>query len=421
MRIACMILALSLLLATRVAAVAVAQPQPFPAEIRRALEAHARAIDAFSLTLNIGIESTRPRREVAALLNLDHPDSFFASVQWRLAWQDGLHYSRHTVPRIDGRTQLVETSFNGFAYYAAVEHESISRLRSYRTAGALEVYLAAVGLEITPDFYTPRLRSRILALLDEGAQLSGIRRAAFAGRQLTVITILDPGSSRPLAYQDPPPPLPGAASSRQAPSGSIETSYWLDPGLNYAVRRIDERLHNGPLLARTYNADFERFGSGDVWLPRSVAIEFYTAESAGGPVQEQPIATRTLDIQGPISRTRLPVETFTIATTEVGMVVTDDLVSPVEIQFTIESGMEDLVRAFLTLDPRDMPPHMRVIPAPPVSTPSAAPAPGVPASAGLESDASPITVPAGRPLGVILLVVIVLAAGVAAAILIMRR
>jgi hypothetical protein len=49
-------------------------------------------------------------------------------------------------------------------------------------------------------------------------------------------------------------------------------SFYLDPGLNYAVAKMEKRFASGELLSRTVNSDFQRLGSAAVWLPQKVSV-----------------------------------------------------------------------------------------------------------------------------------------------------
>ena len=71
--------------------------------------------------------------------------------------------------------------------------------------------------------------------------------------------------------------------------------YYLNPAMNYAVRRAEER-YDSTLLLATDNEQFEELAGRNIWLPHKSTTHYYTAQMLPGKYFSEPILAETFEM-----------------------------------------------------------------------------------------------------------------------------
>jgi hypothetical protein len=229
--------------------------------------------------------------------------------------------------------------------YGAVEEES-SFLNSQ--------YFQAIGLplgDLIVDLKHHRpASSNILRLMERGARVTRIDEETLAGKALTRVELMIENEVRRDALSKTPESLAAAEAeivksrlsrqernyrlaiinalrkSRELPAERLQIFY-LDPALNYAVRRIEQRYEDGTLLSQTNCDNFEKLPGREVWLPRRCIEGSFETLDVGVYLKEPPYVT-TYEVTS-FSTDRIADERFAVASVMTpGVVVKDETYDP---------------------------------------------------------------------------------------------
>jgi RNA polymerase sigma factor (sigma-70 family) len=73
-------------------------------------------------------------------------------------------------------------------------------------------------------------------------------------------------------------------------------SFYLDPQLHYAVRRLDQSYGSDTLLVRTDGSDFQQISGRNVWLPKKIESQFHEFYSSPGSVFKDNFLSQTIEV-----------------------------------------------------------------------------------------------------------------------------
>ena len=73
-------------------------------------------------------------------------------------------------------------------------------------------------------------------------------------------------------------------------------SFYLDPQLHYAVRRLDQSYGPDTLLVRSNCSEFQQIPGRNVWLPKKIESQFHQSVSAPDTVSKDNFVSQTLSV-----------------------------------------------------------------------------------------------------------------------------
>ena len=295
--------------------------------------------------------------ELARSINADNERAdrmFNAHRNYRVTFQDGKYRaSNQDEPREPREVpRLNESAFDGeFTYGGTVAPPEDGQVQTMYLKTPLANYkpIELEGQYLSTDVFEAMsirlpvrladlkakspVQSEILHMLDHGARLVGVDDVQLDGRKLDRLRILadDPeraraeGADLDAVRQE----LAGATTdaeinraieeikrNRQLPPKRLFVFY-LDPALNYAVRRRDEFWDETTPLSRTTNDGFEKLGDRDVFILRRSLFESYNRKPIPAGKVATPVQTRTMEVTQ-VSGDPKPPETFALAYNQPG-------------------------------------------------------------------------------------------------------
>jgi hypothetical protein len=183
------------------------------------------------------------------------------------------------------------------------------------------------------------VRSEILTMLEEGARLTSVDEVEIDDRKLTRLRIVVDNPDRKHAEKADPDKhaamLEGTAETeegkqdliaallkrRELPEHLIHV-FWLDPQLNYAVRRHEQQYRDEILLTRVECTDYRKFAERKVYLPHKITTQNYTAERNPGVFFKQPLLFSVIEVTE-LKVDPLPDEQFVLSFKLPGHMVSD--------------------------------------------------------------------------------------------------
>ena len=294
--------------------------------------------------------------ELARSINADNERAdrmFNAHRNYRVTFQDGKYRaSNEEVPREPREVpRLNEAAFDGeFTYGGTVAPPEEGQVQTMYLKTPLANYTAKdmEGQYLSTDVFEAMsirlpvrlgdlkkspVQSEILHMLDHGATLRGVDDVQLDGRNLARLRILadDPERARAEGadFDAVRQELAGATTEaeinraieeikrdRQLPPKRLFVFY-LDPALNYAVRRREEFWDETTPLSRTTNDGFEKLGDRDVFILRRSLFESYNRKPVPAGNVATPVQTRTTEVTQ-VSGDPKPPETFALAYNQPG-------------------------------------------------------------------------------------------------------
>jgi hypothetical protein len=98
--------------------------------------------------------------------------------------------------------------------------------------------------------------------------------------------------------------------------------FYVDPKMNYAIRRSDELYSDGTLLQQTNNDQFELITARNIWLPRKSRVDYYTWPSISDTFEKAPILSRVFEVSE-IKLDSVPDNSFILNYTTTGALIFD--------------------------------------------------------------------------------------------------
>ena len=233
-----------------------------PPEVRAALTQNASRLSPLAITLTKVGQSALPMKQAMATYYI--PRVFFDPYRAKIIWQDGKRYAWGELS--DGSVR--EAAFDGEIITLAhgpphpeLLRQPLSKLppRSMVfAAGFLEnvgTHLPVTAAEVRAGKAVPEIPQN----LHLGMTLTSVGADAIDNRPMTRLTLIGPN--------------PDWVGLNTLPTERTYISY-LDPALNYAVRRSEER-YGDTLLMRIDHEKFQDVGSRGVWLPLKSTTAYY--------------------------------------------------------------------------------------------------------------------------------------------------
>jgi hypothetical protein len=324
-----------------------------PDEIRKALVRTAGQMGPITLACTMQSSSTYTKERAMTELKLrEHDASFNAGArhEYRMEWQDHKYRSEFRagewpgMPENHVKSQHLVGAFDGETVYLADEQArpddpnllpqgsvtfrvpvAVTPTREYKldnrgwTHG--EWFFTMAGWRLPLSFGELKSnappRSQIIYLLDEGgAVLTAVDRVDLdqqACMRLTLVTInpdrkradeIDPDEwverMKKLGVAESEENLLAMAAAmreeRKLPE-LLTQVFYVDPKLNYALRRAETRYVIGSdqsiLLTRTDCADFQQLPGRELFIPRTCVASWYTSNMLPGKYFDAPTVTFT--------------------------------------------------------------------------------------------------------------------------------
>jgi len=326
--------AMCVLMLARASAASGATATTLPSEVRAALESHARQLDPItvgSTDVLTGEAPGQPRRERRTARHL--------------TWQEGNLYCYSKDGRGEGGVS--EFSFDGKLFYSGsgdgglVTKTNPESSEPFVSADYFE--MAGVSVPTTSrDLLARQASSMVLRRMSEpGGALLSVDTVTVEGHELLRVRMHVPNEVREAGLRTTKADVVRSVrtwsnkeedindewkrilSIRAMPPVLVE-SFYLDPQLNYAVRKFERRYQDGTLLREYENSDFERLAGRDLWMPRKCLEHRYIIldHKRGVIISEKPVYTwtceATLIVPGPITGV-----SFALEYTKPGTLVTD--------------------------------------------------------------------------------------------------
>jgi hypothetical protein len=145
------------------------------------------------------------------------------------------------------------------------------------------------------EFTTGSAQSRISWMLGRGAVVAEVSDATLDGAKMTRVDLIADNPDHELL--------------RKLPQKQTY-SFILDPQMNYAVRRVEQRYGN-QLVYVTRNEDFQKLSGRDLWLPRKSYTDYYTYFRIPDQFFDRPILTQVREV-AKIDLNAIPHERFVL-------------------------------------------------------------------------------------------------------------
>lgn len=331
----CMLFLFAIVCSTSFTAIAA----ELPSELENALQRNSAAISPITVKWTQQISSSIPIREWLKKVNCPplSVDAFLpAEIEY--CWQDRMAY-QYTVkkktslidvmdisdpnnPRLKRNANLEDLPL------VLDESERASNLQAYfsgrgRTAGVFSASNPSLMIDQiqSPRLFSPSDRvfepdyfyragfvmphrfdelgsdaeSRILGLIDQGADVESIERTTLDGGEYVVVEL---------------------STTQQ------RMRFYLDVSVNYALRRSEELSQSGQMQMMVEMSDFVLLSPSELWLPRQCEVIHYTWHTAPELITEQPLARELYVVQS-IDKRPIPVEKFSLQYTMPGTLVSD--------------------------------------------------------------------------------------------------
>jgi hypothetical protein len=319
-----------------------------PEAIRKALLRNAEQLGpAITVSWTSQAHASMPVPELAKALKIGESwadERANGRMTMRCAWQDGKYVTSYReLPwptKAEPSYYQVHTSFDGedlFMLCNDVDAEgkdiplepgvmhvglSIQRLADEPSEGdgayAYIWYFESAGIRLPAriDELQKRLpvRSEVLVLLDQGAQLTDLADVDLDGKKTTRVRIVLDNQDRRRAekidlekYAEMLQRMSAESEEgqhdlieaikrqRQLPEQLIHL-FWLDPELNYAVRRHQQQYEPDTVLSRVECTDFRRVAGRDLYLPYKITLNNHTADRDPGAHFKEPLVTQVLEL-----------------------------------------------------------------------------------------------------------------------------
>jgi len=342
---------------------AVSKEQALPQNIQDALELNAQSLSPIAVSWTQQIHPERPAAEFGSTFQLPRSkNAYFAREQHRVAWQDGKIYRWFEVAQTDADGDLwssqSEFSSDGEIVYGGSPGTKsgsdtvIKLLRKDALATLLKEkpgkqyfdneYFDAVGLRLprhVEEMHSPRAISTILRLLEDGGELASVEDVQMDGHKVTRVRVVAENSEKRIVNDANVEKAERYLKSSGSDEAGIQTyrdsveqirklpservyDFYLDPKLDFAVRRREELYEPDTLLLRCDCDEFEQLRDRNVWLPRVCSTAFYAIQTMPGRIETTPIISRRIDVSE-IGLDSLPAEQFALNYTDVGTLVAD--------------------------------------------------------------------------------------------------
>lgn len=328
-------------------------------EIRDVLAQNAAELSPITVSSTSQYRSSLPQEEVIEKLKMHvTSDYVFIEKPRRMIWQDGKIYCwRREFDPSNPNGQAYEDSFDGQILYGGspdatfngtsqpiFSKDSLSRLAKTKPNARYwnVAYFDQIGLNVparVKDLHDNKSGSEVLLLLEGGARLSGFEKVDLDGREVTRIELTaDNPEWRAAEKRDPvevekllrlsfqpehviKQELETIRLARELPEHRAYVFY-LDPMVNYAVRRREELYEDGTLLLQVNNKDFKQLKGRDVWLPRSSTADYYTWTTIPGTYFKSPVLSHVVEVSE-FRLDRVPDEQFVLNYTKPGTIILD--------------------------------------------------------------------------------------------------
>ncbi|CAN5617749.1 hypothetical protein BH09PLA1_BH09PLA1_29320 [soil metagenome] len=350
-----------------------------PDEIRKSLVRNAEQIGPITLACTMQSSSTYTKEQAMEKLKLDDYYASFnsgARHEYRMEWQAGKYRSHfhagewRGMPEDHVKEQNLEGAFDGNTIYLGdvrptptdpnlvptgsimfripltatpskdrpLEQRGWTHGEYYFTQNALRLPLS-IG-----DLKTSRgPQSQVLFLLESGASLNSVEQVELDGRKVVRLQLAKADPDREEAMKEDVDRMferlrresvntdeelhAMVESTRQQRNLPEQRQYifYLDPELNYALRRSEERYENnadGILLKRVDCTDFQRLAERDLILPKKCVESEYTSIMMPGEYFPEPTVTRTYAVTE-LELGVIPQERFTLSFTAPGCEIID--------------------------------------------------------------------------------------------------
>lgn len=332
-------------------------PASLPNQVRAALESNAKGLDPTTVVYDMKRTTSLASSQLSSKLHFQGPPSEFVKEQTvRYLWQDGMTYvqtrttsfvRKHSGPvslddyRPAVRAKTAKPKAKSVAPPEAlkdprvkiveIQETAIDKTNYYNGTGEEPPQMASgkepkVILSIEPiDLARSKLRGARLVrpeyfheagfFLPSKPEEQGRRQASL------VLTRLDAEGDRLVAVEQAE--IDGTSCLLVATEAKDRRyRFYLDPKLNFAVRRREELSSDGRLLVQSDGSDFKRDGSSETWLPRHHLVTYYRWPVNGQAIDSKPLVHITFDVKE-LNHDPIPLETFQIKYRKAGTYIAD--------------------------------------------------------------------------------------------------
>jgi hypothetical protein len=295
-------------------------PLALPPTFRTALEAQGRTLSPIRVIWEDTLKPQISVEELKSSLGFNFPSSIFEPTTVTYMLTNGKYYTKRIMKQDNPRhpsspvTVEAEQSFDGLNFYSG------NRMSAYLAQGARPVLVItprSEPLAKNPDhflpnaeyleragFHVPRTyresgndaQSLIMYRIGRGDGISALTRVSIDGHDCMAI---------------------------EFKTGDRISTYTIDPSLNYALRRQEERaIPDGKLLEQTDCSEFVSFAADRISLPRRCDVSQFTWSTTGGRVFPRPILMRSFVVTE-IDKNPIAADQFVLSYNKAGTVIGD--------------------------------------------------------------------------------------------------
>ena len=127
-----------------------------------------------------------------------------------------------------------------------------------------------------------------------------------------------------------------AARLEKALPAKVRKIFFLDPKMNYAMRRYERRYPDGRLLELTTASDFSRVVDRPLWLPQNGVREMFVWSTVPDRVFEKPVMIEAFAVTK-MATDRVASDTFVLSYTAPGTQIADET-GPTPLQYEVPAS-----------------------------------------------------------------------------------
>jgi hypothetical protein len=335
-----------------------AQEKPLPEEVIRSLADNAAQLSPIEVAWTDQASTSLTPGQLLSIYNIDDADAsdlFRDTLSERVGWQDGKIYTWQSSKIGQSVTEASsdgKIKYGGTFSWGPANSDRSPQLGKALWSNLVKVdpnasyfnlaYFSLVGIDLPSrclDIVEGKPpRSIIVSRMEAGATVKDVSSVMLDGRSLLCIRLISDNTQftearsvdltekaaelkrRGVPEQAIQNDLNMIIAARQMPPKVIE-SYYLDPTMNYALRRSRLGYEDGRTLEEATSDEFSQLGNRKVWLPHQGKASLYTW---GGILQvsDTPIVTHSYTVSS-IKLDRIPESRFVLTYTTPGTRVID--------------------------------------------------------------------------------------------------
>ncbi len=307
-------------------------PATLPADVRQALEHNVTALSPISISWTMKRRPNMPVQEAVRIGKFNDESSFFDPEHVDFSRQsgkydylkkiDGTRRGTRFCNRFDGASLYQSTGFEEMGASPIIFVWGLDKLAKEKWVVIGTEYFDRAGYKIYGETHTLHKpdESLPLYLIGQGAALTRVGSAPVDGVNCRLIVLNDKEGSH---------------------------HFYLDPAMNYALRKLVEQTVDGRTKRVTTNLRFREFLDQRVWLPLESHTDWYNWPSMEDKTLTTPLFLEDFQVEK-LEKVPLPDSAFVMDMKRPGSLVADSRVPGAEkqkygeVQYQVPADLEYL-------------------------------------------------------------------------------